>query len=158
MPSSARVWVFGSASPIAGAARDALLQAVDRHLAQWKAHGVPLVCAREWREDRFLAIAVDEAATGASGCSIDGLYRVLTDLEQTLATSLLDASAVFWRDHDGQVKAGSRAAFRSSAASGDVSASTPVFDTTVNTVAAWRDGFERPAEQTWHARVAKLGP
>ena len=66
MPAAARVWVFGAAAPITGAARDALFEAVDEHLRNWKAHGTPLMCARDWRDDQFLAIAVDEAATGAS--------------------------------------------------------------------------------------------
>jgi hypothetical protein len=153
LPSSARVWVFGAAAPVTGAARETLLDAVDRHLATWKAHGAPLVCARDWRDDRFLAIAVDEAATGASGCSIDGLYRVLGSLESGLGTSLLDSSAVFWRDADGQVRSGTRPEFRTAATTGAVASSTPVFDTTVDTIGAWRDRFECAAAGSWHARL-----
>ena len=72
LPDSARVWVFGAESPVVGNASNDLLAAVDQHLSSWRAHGVPLVCARDWYENQFLAVAVDEAATGASGCSIDG--------------------------------------------------------------------------------------
>jgi hypothetical protein len=153
LPSSARVWVFGAAAPVTGAARDTLLDAIDAHLLGWKAHGAPLVCARDWRDDRFLAVAVDEAATGASGCSIDGLYRVLDTLESSIGTSLLDASAVFWRGEDGQLRSGTRAEFRAAAAAGQVVAETPVFDTTVDNVGAWTETFERPAAQSWHARL-----
>jgi len=156
LPSSARVWVFGAAAPITGAARATLLDVVDRHLAQWNSHGAPLVCARDWRDDRFLAIAVDEAATGASGCSIDGLFRILGALEAQVGTSMLDGGAVFWRDPDGKVHAANRPAFRAAAASGAIGATTPVFDTTVDTVGAWRDGFERAAATSWHARLLPL--
>ena len=103
MPDSARVWVFGAAAPVTGAAADTMLAAVDEHLAQWKAHGVPLVCARDWRGDRFLAIAVDAAATDASGCSIDGLFRVLSQIERELGTTMVDGSIVHWRDASGAV-------------------------------------------------------
>src|SRR6187549_1805230 len=112
MPDTARVWVFGAAAPVTGAAADALLAAVDGHLAQWAAHGTPLVCARDWRHDRFLAVAVDEAATDASGCSIDGLFRVLTQVEREIGTTLVDSSLVFWRDASGAVRAASRAEFK----------------------------------------------
>lgn len=156
LPSSARVWVFGAAAPVMGAARDTLLDAVDAHLVKWKAHGAPLVCARDWRDDRFLAVAVDEAATGASGCSIDGLYRLLGTLEASIGTSLLDASAVFWRGADGQLHSGTRPEFRAAAAAGGIAADTPVFDTTVDNVGAWTEAFERPAAQSWHARLASL--
>ncbi len=156
LPSSARVWVFGAAAPVTGAARETLLDAVDAHLVRWKAHGAPLVCARDWREDRFLAVAVDEAATGASGCSIDGLYRVLDTLESSIGTSLLDASTVFWRAADGHVQSATRPEFRAAAAAGGIAADTPVFDTTVDSVGAWTKTFERPAAQSWHARLANL--
>ncbi len=153
MPPSARVWVFGAAAPVTGAAAEALLAAVDGHLAQWKAHGLPLVCARDWRDDRFLAVAVDEAATGASGCSIDGLFRVLGQVERQIGTSMTDSGTVFWRDEAGVVLAGPRAEFRRMVSAGAVSRTTPVFDTMVDGVRAWRGQFERPAGESWHARL-----
>ena len=45
---------------------------VDAFLDQWNAHGSALTCAREWRDDRFLAIGVDQSTAGASGCSASG--------------------------------------------------------------------------------------
>lgn len=153
MPSSARVWVFGAAAPVVGAAHQQLIDAVDAHLHRWAAHGVPLRCARDWRDDRFLAIAVDEAATGASGCSIDGLFRVLTSLEGQLGTSLLDGSTVFWRDANNSIHAASRSAFKAAGVEGRVDGSTTVFDTTVDSVGAWRDQFERAAAASWHAKL-----
>jgi hypothetical protein len=153
MPDSARVWVFGAAAPLVGAAADTMLATVDEHLAQWKAHGVPLVCARDWRDDRFLAIAVDEAATDASGCSIDGLFRVLSQIEATIGTSMVDGSMIFWRDDSHAVRSASRPEFRRATG---VTVFTPVFDTTVNTVGSWRRQFERPAGDSWHRRLLSL--
>ena len=154
MPPSARVWVFGAAAPVSGAACDAMLSAVDEHLDKWKAHGTPLVCAREWRDDRFLAVAVNEAATGASGCSIDGLFRSLARIEPVLGTTMLDEARVYWRNADGSIVSGTRGEFRASAAAGEVGADTPVFDTTIDRVGALRAQFEQPARDSWHARLA----
>jgi hypothetical protein len=153
MPPSARVWVFGAAAPVMGAARDALFAAVDEHLKQWKAHGTPLVCARDWRDDRFLAVAVDEAATGASGCSIDGLFRALTRLEPTLGTSMISTGTVFYRLESGDIAAAARPAFTQQARDGAVGGSTPVFDLTVDTVREWRGHFELAGRGSWHARL-----
>jgi hypothetical protein len=80
LPDDARVWVFGAASEVTPPASERLLDAVDDFLAHWNAHGSPLVCAREWRDDHFLAIGVDQSTAGASGCSIDGLFRTLQRL------------------------------------------------------------------------------
>ncbi|MBL0938582.1 MAG: hypothetical protein IBJ03_06795 [Gemmatimonadaceae bacterium] len=152
LPDTARVWVFGAASPVTGDAASRVLQTVDEHLAQWRAHGVPLVCARDWREDRFLAIAVDEAASDASGCSIDALFHVLQDVESELEVSLVPSGLVYWRDPAGQVVSAERAVFRAAASAGNVGRDTPVFDTLITTVGDWRGNFERPAGESWHRR------
>jgi len=154
LPARARLWVFGADSPLSEEMRVRLLAAVDAHLAQWAAHGVPLVCARDWREDRFLAIGVDEAATGASGCSIDGLFRVLAVLQSELGTALMGGGRVYWRDRGGAVQRGDRADFTAAAARGEVRGDTPAFDTTITTVGEWRTAFEKPVAQSWHARLA----
>ncbi len=153
LPDAARVWVFGAAAPVAGAAREVLLDAVDAHLAQWRAHGAPLVCARAWRDDQFLVVAVDEAATNASGCSIDGMFRVLASIESEIGTTLVGGGTVFWRDANRTVHATDRPSFRAAAGRGDITADTHVFDTTVTTLGDYRAHFERPARDSWHARL-----
>jgi hypothetical protein len=147
------VWVFAAAVPVPGAAAGVLLQRVDAFLDQWRAHGAPLACARDWRDDRFLAVAVDEAATDASGCSIDALFHALRGLEQQLGTSMVGSGTVYWRSAEGEVRSADRASFRTAAAAGAVSVDTRVFDTTITTVGAWRMSFEKPAGESWHARL-----
>lgn len=153
LPDSARLWVFAAAAPITGAAAESLLNRVDAFLDQWRAHGAPLSCARDWRDDRFLAVAVDEAATDASGCSIDALFTSLRALETELGTTLLNSGMVYWRDANGAVVAMDRPAFRAAAAAGDVGPDTVVFDPTITTVGGWRRDFEKPALASWHARL-----
>ena len=153
LPADARAWVFGAAAPVVGAAAQSLLSPVDAHLANWRAHGAPLVCAREWRDDRFLVIGVDEAATGATGCSIDGLFHVLRDIESLVGTTLVGGGTVYWRDAAGAVVSGARPVFRDAAAGGAVGPETHVFDTTVTTVGAYRAGFEKAAAESWHGKL-----
>jgi hypothetical protein len=150
LPDDARVWVFAAADPVRGEGAGALLARVDRFLDGWAAHGVPLRCARDWRDDRFLAVGVDQSLEGASGCSIDGMFRTLQGLESTLGTTLLGGGRVYWRDADGMVQVSDRDGFAGRVA-GD--ATRPVFDTTVTTAADWRVRFERPLAESWHARL-----
>jgi hypothetical protein len=145
----ARLWVFAADAALSDATP--LLDAVDAHLAQWAAHGVPLVCARDWRDDRFLAIAVDEVATGASGCSIDGLFRTISRVQSHLGADLLASGRVAWRGGDGAIRVTPRAEFESLAASGTITADTPVFATLAESVGAWRSQFESPARDSWAA-------
>src|SRR5687768_721560 len=151
LPSNARVWVFASDKPLTGADADALLTEVDRFLAQWQAHGAPLRSACDWRDDRFLAIGVDPTAEQASGCSIDGLFRGLRDLEQRLGTALVAGGRVFYRDSTGAPQLATRKELPQLGTQGRIGAETPVFDTSVTSASDWRDRFERPARETWVA-------
>lgn len=153
LPDDARVWVFSAANAINGMSSDRLLDAVDDFLDAWNAHGSPLLCGREWRDDRFLAIGVDQSTAGASGCSIDGLFRTLARLEPELGTTMLGGGRVYYRDADGHVHVATRAAFNTLAREGRVGPDTPVFDTSITTAAAWRERFERPVRESWHAQL-----
>ena len=68
LPDDARLWVFATAEPLAPGAEPALLSAADAFVAGWAAHGQPLTASRDWRDGRFLAVAVDQRSAGASGC------------------------------------------------------------------------------------------
>ena len=151
LPDDSRVWVFGATAPLDEIDAAKMLAAVDAFLLQWKAHGHPLTCAREWRDERFLAIGVDQSTEGASGCSIDGLFRTLQGLEKAVGASLVGGGNVFFRDPLGLVHGIPRADFELLSKQGVVSASTPVFDTTVTSMGDYRARFERAAGDGWHA-------
>jgi hypothetical protein len=151
LPADARVWVFAADARLTPAAETALLDEVDAFLTQWNAHGTPLSCARAWRDHRFLAIGVDQAAAGASGCSIDGMFRVLQRAQPNLGANLLPGPRVYWRDAGGAIVTGARREFTEHARTGDVSGATVVFDTAAATADDWRRNFERPAAASWHA-------
>lgn len=153
LPDDARLWVFAADAPLTDSAAAVLLAEVDRFLDGWQAHGAPLTCARDWRDGRFLAVAVDQRSAGASGCSIDGLFRALQQIGPSLGASLLPSGRLFWRDDTGSVASGERAAFIAAVTAGAVTARTPVFDTTILTAGEWRTTFERPAAESWHRRV-----
>ncbi|MEO7086712.1 MAG: hypothetical protein ABI442_09705 [Gemmatimonadaceae bacterium] len=151
LPDSARVWVFASDKPLSGDAADSLLSAVDEFLAGWAAHGTPLRCARDWRDGRFLAVGVDVNAENASGCSIDGLFRTLQQLEGVLGSRLVGGGRVFYRTKSG-IETSSHDGFADAINAGEVARETPVFDTSLTDAGDWRNGFEKPASQSWTAR------
>jgi hypothetical protein len=152
LPDSARVWVFASDKPLAGAVADTLLASVDDFLSEWRAHGVPLRCGRDWRDDRFLAIGVDVTEENASGCSIDGLFRTLQRVEKQIGSRLVGGGRVFYRANGG-IHAATRDEFIERVKWGDVQRDTPMFDTTVTGAIGWREQFERPAGDAWTAAL-----
>jgi hypothetical protein len=153
LPDDARVWVFGASASLDDVDSTRLLAAVDGFLLQWKAHGHPLTSAREWRDERFLVVGVDQRTEGASGCSIDGLFRTLKGLEASIGATLVAGGQVYFRDSIGLVHSVSRPEFTLMAKHGDVSGETRVFDTAITSVGDYRAKFERPASASWHAEL-----
>lgn len=153
MPDDARVWIFAADRPLSGEDERVMLAAVDDALSDWKAHGEPLTAARDWRDGRFLAIAVDQRSAGASGCSIDGMFRTLKSLEQRLRTSLTAGGRVFFREEGGSIRGVGRDDFEALAGAGTVGKSTRVFDTSITSAGAWRQRFELEAGSSWHASL-----
>jgi hypothetical protein len=93
-------------------ATEKLMKAVEGYLDQWKAHGEPLTAAYEWRFGRLLVIGVDQRSAGASGCSIDGLFRVLQSSSRSSAAPLVGGGRVFYRDSTGEVQSVERTSSR----------------------------------------------
>lgn len=150
LPDNARVWVYGVDRALDESRSSALLGEVDNYLTGWTAHGVPLSAARNWREDRFLTVAVDQNRAGASGCSIDGLFRTLKSLEPKLGAAVVTSGLVFFRDKGGQIRSVTRDEFTELGARGEVDGQTEVFDPSVTSLGEWRARFSSRASDSWH--------
>jgi hypothetical protein len=153
LPDSSRTWVFGADHDLDEGATDLLLRDVDRFLSQWHAHGSPLTAARDWRDKRFLTIAVDQSTAGASGCSIDGLFRSLKAMEPRLGASMVTSGLMFYRDRKGHIQSVDREQFAALGAEGQIGPDARVFDPTVTTLGEWRARFELDASDSWHSKL-----
>jgi hypothetical protein len=153
LPDHGRLWVFPLSRTLDVAESERCLEVVDGFLDQWAAHGVPLRCGRELRDDRFLLIGVDVDAEAPSGCSIDALMTQLRSLGQVMGVTFIDHAPVWFRE-EAAVRSVTRSDFRVLAAGGKVSANTLVFDTTLTNVGQFRAGaLEQRASSTWHGQA-----
>jgi len=157
LPDDARCWVFAAGAPLDEVDTPRLLAAVDAFLLTWAAHGTPLTSGRDFLDEHFLVVGVDERAAGASGCSIDGLFRVLQGIEDGIGTSMVGGGMVYFRGPSGLVHGCTRPQFQELAIDGDVTGETMVFDTTVTSVADFRGRFEKPAKESWQGSLLATG-
>ena len=155
LPDNSRTWVFGADRTLTDKQSQEVLSEVDSFLASWTAHGAPLTVGRDWKYGRFLTIAVDQSTAGASGCSIDGLFRTLKSLEQRLGAGLVTSGMIFFLDDRGVVCSVDRETFPPLGAEGKIGADTTVFDPTVTTLGEWRARFELPLRDSWHAKLIR---
>ena len=151
LPPDARLWIFASERPLSSTERVRVLDEVDAFIEQWAAHDLPLTTARDLRYDQFIFVAVDERSAGASGCSIDALVRRMKALQTELGIELVNQAPVLYRDGSAVARV-SRERFAALVESGSVNQETVVFDNTLTSVGAVRDGsWELPAAGSWHS-------
>jgi hypothetical protein len=155
LPDTSRVYVFATSRQLSAPEGTRLLEQVDAFIAGWQSHQDPVTAARDWRYDQFLLIGVDERSTSLSGCSIDAMTRIFKAMENQLGVSLLDSSAVYYRDA-GTIRRASREEFRALARDGRVTPDTIVFNNTVSRLSDLDHAWEIPFRNSWHAKAFPL--
>ncbi|MDQ7040823.1 MAG: hypothetical protein Q9M35_07765 [Rhodothermus sp.] len=159
LPDEARLWIFAADRPLTETESHTLLEALRPFLANWQAHGRPVYGQAVVLHGRFLLLAGHVPDGAISGCSIDAAMRAVQAAGESLGITWMSPLVVFYRAADGTVQHASRSQFRRLIAEGKVTAETPVFDLSLTTVGALRQGgFEKPAGQSWHAHVFTLTP
>src|SRR5262245_26443952 len=101
LPDAARVWIFPLLGPVSDSDRSNYLAVVEQITRNWKSHGQQVSGGADLLHDRFLIIVADEAASGVSGCSIDGIFRSIERLASDHGTPLGDNSLVYFRGVSG---------------------------------------------------------
>lgn len=154
---AARVWIYAADRPLDGPEQAAVRDALAGFLARWTSHRRPVTGAADVWHDRFVVIAAEIPGGDLSGCGIDKSVHALEAVAQAHGFAWVSNLSVCFRDADGAVQCLPRPAFRERVRAGDVTTATTVYDLSVGTLDALREGaFERPAGAGWHGRVFRI--
>jgi hypothetical protein len=152
---ASRLWIFASPVPLDPPLQQRIEDTLAPFASTWKSKGKDIRAAFAIQEERFLIVAAEKEVM-SSGCSMDKLFRTLRTLSAEIGINLLDSTPIFWRE-GGRVRSGSRSEFRQLAESGKVGPETLVYDITVDSIPAFREGnWIRPASSSWHAEAFPL--
>ena len=152
---SARLWIFAAEAPLTDDQARQLGDHLTRFLPEWTSHRREVTPGWGLLHGRFLLIGVDERTTDLSGCSIDSLVHSITTFQEGAGVNLTRTSQyVFYRDGEGAVRCVSRPDFKEIVARGEADATTIVFNNTIETIGAFRQGrWEGPMKDSWHMQA-----
>ena len=154
LPDEARVWIYAADRHLGPVEQERLTSILNSFCAVWKSHGRPVESASAVLAGRFAVIAGRIVDGDISGCGIDASVHALDTAAQELGLTWLPSLSVLYRDPSGQIQSVPRPQFREKVRSGEVDSATMVFDLTLETLGELRSGgFERPAGESWHARI-----
>jgi hypothetical protein len=94
MPGHSRVWIFQAERTLGDGEEMMLDLRIRNFLEDWTSHQRTIRASYEIHLHRFVILAVDEDQVGASGCSIDKLFRFVQSLESEMGFVLLDKQKI----------------------------------------------------------------
>lgn len=156
---NARLWVYQANRALTADEAATIEAALQPALANWAAHGRPLLASARITAGRFLLVAVDEEAGLPSGCSIDSSVHTVQAIGQSLGRSgapvdFMDRSVTYLAA-DNTVQSLPLGYLKAAFADGTLTPETIVFNTLVKTKAEYLADWHVPAAQTWLKRYIR---
>lgn len=85
-----RVWVFQSSRRFLEKEIEEINEQLKNFYLQWKSHGDEVLAWAEVLFQQFVVIIADESESKVSGCSTDGMTRIIKSLEKQYQVQLFD--------------------------------------------------------------------
>lgn len=153
LPPSARVWIYQADRILTQQEVETISTYLQNEVAQWAAHGSPLVGAFAVLYNRFVIVAVDEAQNAASGCSIDASTRWLKALGEHLQLNFFDRSVSYWKNQS--IASVEMLQLKQEVALGNITPDTVIFNNLVATKGDFETQWQLKAADSWMKRYFK---
>ena len=151
LPDESRVWIYQANRTFTDAEILEIESKLNQFIENWTAHGSDLLAGFNIVYKRFIVIALNQNLNRASGCSIDASVNFIQQLEKDYHVNLLDKMNVSYKQGD-FIAYKSLLDFKKMAKDKAVSKQTIVFNNLVNNIAEFKENWEVPASESWHAR------
>lgn len=151
LPDTSRIWIYQANRSFKQEELEHLKEELDVFIQKWTAHGSELKAGYEIPYGRFIVIGLDESGNAASGCSIDASVHFIQHLEKKYDVVLLDKMNVSYKQGE-YVAYKPLMDFKKMAKQKAVSEKTIVFNNLVTNKAEYKEHWEVPASESWHAR------
>ncbi len=89
-PDDSRVWIFQSNRPFRAREVIEINEQLKNFYLQWQSHGAEVKGWSEVLFNHFIVVMADEKSAGVSGCSTDGMTRVMKSIEKQYLVELFD--------------------------------------------------------------------
>ena len=151
LPDNARIWIYQANRTFSELELQEIRSETDDFIREWTAHGSALKAGYEIRYNRFIIMGLDQSQAAASGCSIDASVHFIQHLEKKFDVILLDKMNVSYKQGE-FIAYKPLSDFKKMAKQKAVSKNTIVFNNLVNNKQEYKEHWEVPAAESWHAR------
>lgn len=150
-----RVWIFQSSRAFIDREQEQINEQLYQFYSQWLAHGAPVKGWAKLLYNQFVVVMADETGTHVSGCSTDGMTRIIKSLERQYSVNFFDRLMITFLVKDkaemlpfGQIQY--------AIDKGYIDADTLVFNNIATTKAELMDTWLVPLKDSWLASRVSL--
>lgn len=146
LPDNSRVWVYKADRFLSDAETSLLQEKLNEFIPSWAAHGKKLYAEAYVLDNLWVIFAANEELEQASGCSIDKITRLVSELEKVCNCSLTNRLILAYKNQD-QILLTPLAQIKDAG----IQAHTLIYDDTVLNLGEFKSRL-RPAQDTWLKR------
>ena len=95
LSNNSRIWIYGSDKIISEDIQKIIGIKFKDFLNNWYHHGKPLTASYDFLHNRFLVIGLDESKNPTGGCSIDGLQKLILEIDNFYKFNFYERMNIF---------------------------------------------------------------
>ncbi len=145
---NSRVWIFQSSRPFGQQETLEINEQLRNFYLQWQSHGEPVKGWGELLFGTFVVLLADENKAQVSGCSTDGMTRVIKSFERQYAVNFFDRMTLTFLVKD-KIEMLPMNQIPYALEKGFISNQTPLFNNLVSTKQLLLDAWLVPLEKSW---------
>src|SRR5689334_15472247 len=89
-----KVWVYQSSRPFSEKEEAEINEQLHHFYSQWVTHGEPVKGWAKLLYKQFIVVMADETGSNVSGCSTDGMVRVIKSMEKQYKVNFFERMTV----------------------------------------------------------------
>lgn len=150
-----KIWIYTCNRLLNAEEISTITLQLDAFCADWNSHGASLKSGFEIYGNCVIALAVDESAALASGCSIDSSVQVIREIDSAHQLDLFNRLRILSHE-DGQIQFTPQSEVRAKLRERTWNAETLILNVTARNLGAWKEARFIAVVQSWLARFVVL--
>lgn len=145
-----RVWIYQSSRPFGEQEALQIDEQLYQFYSQWQAHGAPVKGWGKLIFGQFIVMIADETGTNVSGCSTDGMVRIIKSIERQYSVNMFDRLVLTFLVK-GKAEMLPLGQVQYAVDKGYIDGTTPLFNNTVATKKELLESWLVPVKDSWLA-------
>jgi len=145
-----RVWIYQSSRPFGEQEALEIDEQLHQFYSQWQTHGAPVTGWGKLIFGQFIVMMADETGNNVSGCSTDGMVRVVKSIERQYSVNMFDRLVLTFLVN-GKAQMLPIGQVQYALDKGYIDSTTPLFNNMVGTKKELLENWLVPLKDSWLA-------